>query len=185
MMKEIYKPIKDKMDKSVNVMLADFAAIRAGRANPALLDKINVDYYGVATPIPQVGTVSVPEARTIVIQPWDLTLVKEIEKAILVSDLGLTPNNDGKVIRLNFPPLTEERRKEIVKQIKKISEDAKVSVRAIRRDSIDNFKKMKKNNEITEDDLKDCENDVQDLTDKAVAEIDVLTKKKEAEILEV
>ena len=184
-MKEQYKAIQEKMDKSINVMLNEFAAIRAGRANPALLDKITVDYYGAATPVPQVGTISVPEARTIVIQPWDASIIKEIEKAILASDLGLTPNNDGKVIRLNFPPLTEERRKEIVKQVKKICEDSKVSIRSIRRDAIENFKKSLKNKEITEDDMKATEKDIQDLTDKAVAEIDKLTKKKEDEILEV
>lgn len=184
-MKEQYKAVQGKMDKSINVMLNEFAAIRAGRANPALLDKITVDYYGAATPVPQVGTISVPEARTIVIQPWDASIIKEIEKAILASDLGLTPNNDGKVIRLNFPPLTEERRKEIVKQVKKICEDTKVSVRAIRRDAIENFKKALKNKEITEDDMKAAEKDIQDLTDKAVVEIDKLTKKKEDEILEV
>lgn len=184
-MKEQYKAVQEKMDKSINVMLNEFSAIRAGRANPALLDKITVDYYGTATPVPQVGTISVPEARTIVIQPWDASIIKEIEKAILASDLGLTPNNDGKVIRLNFPPLTEERRKEIVKQVKKICEDTKVSVRSIRRDAIENFKKALKNKEITEDDMKAAEKDIQDLTDKAVAEIDKLTKKKEDEILEV
>lgn len=184
-MKEQYKVVQEKMDKSINAMLNEFAAIRAGRANPALLDKITVDYYGAATPVPQVGTISVPEARTIVIQPWDASIIKEIEKAILASDLGLTPNNDGKVIRLNFPPLTEERRKEIVKQVKKICEDTKVSIRNIRRDAIENFKKALKNKEITEDDMKAAEKDIQDLTDKAVAEVDKLTKKKEDEILEV
>lgn len=184
-MKEQYKAVQEKMDKCINAMLNEFAAIRAGRANPALLDKITVDYYGAATPVPQVGTISVPEARTIVIQPWDASIIKEIEKAILASDLGLTPNNDGKVIRLNFPPLTEERRKEIVKQVKKICEDSKVSIRNIRRDAIEGFKKALKNKEITEDDMKAAEKDIQDITDKAVAEIDKLTKKKEDEILEV
>ena len=184
-MKEQYKPIQEKMDKSINAMLNEFAAIRAGRANPALLDKITVDYYGAATPVPQVGTISVPEARTIVIQPWDASIIKEIEKAILASDLGLTPNNDGKVIRLNFPPLTEERRKDIVKQVKKICEETKVSIRNIRRDAIENFKKSLKNKEITEDDMKAAEKDIQDLTDKSIGEVDKLTKKKEDEILEV
>lgn len=184
-MKEQFKPIKEKMDKTINVMLADFSAIRAGRANPALLDKITVDYYGVATPVPQVGSVSVPEARTIIIQPWDASIIKEIEKAILASDLGITPNNDGKVIRLNFPPLTEERRKDIVKQVKKIAEDSKVSIRSIRRDSIESYKKAKKDGEITEDDLKNIEKEIQNLTDSSINDIDNLVKKKEAEILEI
>ena len=184
-MKEQYKPIQEKMDKCINAMLNEFAAIRAGRANPALLDKITVDYYGAATPVPQVGTISVPEARTIVIQPWDASIIKEIEKAILASDLGLTPNNDGKVIRLNFPPLTEERRKEIVKTVKKIGEDSKVSIRSIRRDALEMFKKQQKASEITEDDLKGIEKDIQDMTDSAIKDIDEIVKKKEAEVLEV
>ena len=184
-MKEQYKQIQEKMDKSINAMLNEFAAIRAGRANPALLDKITVDYYGAATPVPQVGTISVPEARTIVIQPWDASIIKEIEKAILASDLGLTPNNDGKVIRLNFPPLTEERRKELVKTVKKYSEEAKVQVRNVRRDAMDDFKKKQKASEITEDDLKGIEKDIQNLTDKYIKEIDDITAAKEKEILEV
>ena len=173
------------MDKSINVLSSELASIRAGRANPSVLDKITVDYYGVATPIQQVGTVSVPEARSIVIQPWDATVLKEIEKAILASDLGINPNNDGKVIRLTFPPLTEERRKEIVKTVKKIGEDSKVAIRSIRRDALEMFKKQQKASEITEDDLKGIEKDIQDMTDNSIKEIDEIVKKKEAEVLEV
>ena len=184
-MKAQYTEIKEKMDKSINVLSSELASIRAGRANPSVLDKITVDYYGVATPIQQVGTVSVPEARSIVIQPWDATVLKEIEKAILASDLGINPNNDGKVIRLTFPPLTEERRKEIVKTVKKIGEDSKVAIRSIRRDALEMFKKQQKSSEITEDDLKGIEKDIQDMTDNSIKEIDEIVKKKEAEVLEV
>jgi len=184
-MKAQYTEVKSKMDKSINVLANELASIRAGRANPAVLDKITVDYYGAATPIPQVGTVSVPEARTIVIQPWDATVLKEIEKAISASDLGINPNNDGKVIRLNFPPLTEERRRELVKNVKKIGEDSKVAIRSIRRDALEMFKKQQKASEITEDDLKGIEKDIQEMTDNAIKEIDEIVKKKEAEVLEV
>ena len=184
-MKAQYTEIKAKMDKSINVLSSELASIRAGRANPSVLDKITVDYYGVATPIQQVGTVSVPEARSIVIQPWDATVLKEIEKAILASDLGINPNNDGKVIRLTFPPLTEERRKELVKTVKKIGEDSKVAIRSIRRDALEMFKKQQKASEITEDDLKGIEKDIQDMTDSAIKDIDEIVKKKEAELLEV
>lgn len=184
-MKPQYTEVKSKMDKSINVLASELASIRAGRANPAVLDKITVDYYGAATPIPQVGTVSVPEARTIVIQPWDATILKEIEKAIGASDLGINPNNDGKVIRLTFPPLTEERRKDLVKNVKKIGEDSKVAIRSIRRDALEMFKKQQKAGEITEDDLKGTEKDIQEMTDNAIKEIDEIVKKKEAEILEV
>jgi len=184
-MKAQYTEVKSKMDKSISVLTSELASIRAGRANPSVLDKITVDYYGVATPIQQVGTVSVPEARSIVIQPWDATILKEIEKAILTSDLGINPNNDGKVIRLTFPPLTEERRKEIVKNVKKIGEDSKVAIRSIRRDALEMFKKQQKASEITEDDLKGIEKDIQDMTDNAIKEIDEIVKKKEAEVLEV
>lgn len=176
---------ESKMKKAIAVLENDLAAIRAGRANPALLDKITVEYYGAQTPLQQVGTVSVPEARSIVIQPWDITVLKEIEKAILASDLGLTPNNDGKVIRLNFPPLTEERRKELNKGVSKRGEEAKVAVRNIRRDAIEGFKKQKKDNEITEDDLKGLEEKIQKLTDKFVKQIDEIIAAKEKEILEV
>lgn len=176
---------ENKMKKAISVLETDLAAIRAGRANPALLDKITVEYYGVQTPLQQVGTVSVPEARSIVIQPWDMTVLKDIEKAILASDLGLTPNNDGKVIRLNFPPLTEERRKELSKGVSKRGEEAKVAIRNIRRDAIEGFKKQKKKNEITEDDLKELEEKIQKLTDKFVKEIDGIIAAKEKEIMEV
>ena len=174
-----------KMNKAIDSLINDFASIRAGRANPAILDKITVEYYGVATPLAQVGTISVPEARSLVIQPWDASVLKEIEKAILASDLGLTPNNDGTSIRLNFPPLTEERRKELCKGISKRGEEAKVAVRNIRRDSLEDYKKQKKNNEITEDDLKGIEDKIQKLTDKFVKEIDSITADKEKEIMEV
>lgn len=179
------KTAESKMSKTISVLHEDLAAIRAGRANPAILDKITVDYYGVPTPLQQVGTVSVPEARTIIIQPWDASILGDIEKAILKSDVGITPNNDGKLIRLNFPPLTEDRRKELVKSVSKRGEDAKVAIRAIRRDSIDRFKAQKKDNEITEDDLKDLEEKIQKLTDKFVKEVDNIIADKEKEILEV
>jgi len=174
-----------KMDKAVAALNNDFAAIRAGRANPAILDKITVEYYGSPTPLVQVGTISVPEPRSIVIQPWDGSILNDIEKAILKSDLGLTPNNDGKCIRLNFPPLTEERRKELAKSISKRGEEAKVAVRGVRRDTLEGFKKQKKDGELTEDDLKGLETDIQKLTDKFVKEIDTIVANKEKEILSV
>lgn len=179
------KNTETKMEKAIASLNNDFAAIRAGRANPAILDKVTVEYYGVATPITQVGTISVPEARTIIIQPWDITILSDIEKAILKSDIGINPNNDGKCIRLNFPPLTEERRKELAKGISKRGEEAKVVVRGIRRDSLEGFKKQKKDGEITEDDLKDLETKVQKLTDRFVKEIDEIVAAKEKEIMEV
>ncbi len=179
------KNTETKMEKAIASLNNDFAAIRAGRANPAILDKVTVEYYGVATPIAQVGTISVPEARTIIIQPWDMTILSEVEKAILKSDVGINPNNDGKCIRLNFPPLTEERRKELAKGISKRGEEAKVVVRGIRRDSLEGFKKQKKDGEITEDDLKDLETKVQKLTDRFVKEIDEIVAAKEKEIMEV
>ncbi|MBQ2891034.1 MAG: ribosome recycling factor [Clostridia bacterium] len=179
------KNAETKMDKAIVALNNDFAAIRAGRANPAILDKVTVEYYGAATPIAQVGTISVPEPRTIVIQPWDGSILGEVEKAILKSDIGITPNNDGRCIRLNFPPLTEERRKELAKSISKRGEEAKVTVRGIRRDAIEGFKKQKKDGEITEDDLKGLENDIQKLTDKFVKEIDTIVANKEKEIMEV
>jgi len=185
MAKGDYKEIEEKMKKTISVMKEEFTGIRAGRANPAILDRINVDYYGTPTPISQLGNISVPEARIIMIQPWEAKMVKEVEKAIQKSDIGLNPNSDGKVIRLIFPPLTEERRKELSKTVKKLGEDAKVSVRAIRRDAMDEFKTMKKNTEITEDDLKDAEKDVQILTDRFIAEVDKQVDIKEKEILEV
>ena len=179
------KNAEARMDKAITALEHDLSTIRAGRANPAILDKVTVEYYGVPTPIQQVGTVAVPEARTITIQPWDASILGEIEKAILKSDVGITPNNDGKQIRLNFPPLTEERRKELVKGISKRGEESKVAIRNIRRDAIEAFKKQKKDGEITEDDLKELETKIQKLTDKYVANIDTIISAKEKEILEV
>ncbi len=179
------KNAETKMDKAIVALNNDFAAIRAGRANPAILDKVTVEYYGAQTPIAQVGTISVPEPRTIVIQPWDASILGDVEKAILKSDVGITPNNDGRCIRLNFPPLTEERRKELAKSISKRGEDAKVTIRGIRRDAIEGFKKQKKDGEITEDDLKGLETDIQKLTDKFVKEVDTIVSNKEKEIMEV
>lgn len=184
-MKQVKKNTEEKMIKTLNVLENEFAAIRAGRANPAVLNKINADYYGSPTPVNQMAAVSVAEARVLVIQPYDPSGLKAIEKAILASDIGINPANDGKVIRLTFPQLTEERRKELVKQIKKLGEDSKVSVRNIRRDAIDKFKTMKKNSEITEDDMKNCEEDVQKLTDKYCAEIDKAVSAKEKEIMSI
>lgn len=180
-----YDEIIEKMEKTLSVFEANLAEIRAGRANPAILNKIKIDYYGVPTPISQVAGISVPEARLIVIQPWDLSVLKEIEKEILKSDIGINPNNDGKVIRLNFPELNEERRKEIVKNIKKIAEDAKVAIRSIRRDGIEEFKKKQKDSEITEDELKVAEEEIQKITDKNVDEIDKILANKEKEIMSV
>ncbi len=184
-MQEQMKVLKEKMNKSVDVLKDEFASIRAGRANPAVLDKISVDYYGVPTPIQQMAAVSVSEARVLVIQPWDASTLKSIEKAIYASDIGINPTNDGRIIRLAFPPLTEERRREIAKDISKLSENTKVAIRSIRRDGIEKFKAMKKNSEITEDDLKNCEKQVQDLTDQFCKTVDELSKVKEKEILEL
>ncbi len=179
------KDFETKMTKSVNVLEADLATLRAGRANPAILDKASVEYYGVQTPLTQIGNVSVPDARTILIQPWDASILGEVEKAILKSDIGITPTNDGKSIRLVFPALTEERRKELAKSISKKGEDTKVAIRSIRRDAMEQFKSDKKNGEITEDDLKGLEKDIQALTDKYVKIIDDVLAKKEKEIMEV
>lgn len=181
----MYEDVKGKMDKAIASLENDYATIRAGRANPALLDKVTVDYYGTPTPIPQVGSVSVPEARMMVIQPWDASILGDIEKAILKSDLGLTPNNDGKVLRINFPALTEERRKELVKSISKRAEEAKVVIRNIRRDVLEVFKAQKKKGEITEDDLKDIETDIQKLTEQYSKDIDAIAAKKDKEIMEI
>ncbi len=175
----------EKMSKSVDALISEYASIRAGRANPHILDKLKVDYYGTPTPFQQVANISVPEARMIQIQPWEASLIKEIEKAILNSDLGLTPNNDGKVVRLVFPELTEERRKELVKDVKKKGENAKVAVRNIRRDGNDALKKMAKDNEISEDESKQLEAEIQKLTDKYVAEIDKAIDDKSNEIMTV
>ena len=184
-MKELINTAKEKMNKSLNALSNEFASIRAGRANPAVLDKIFVDYYGAQTPVNQMAAISVAEARILVIQPWDRSTLKLIEKAILASDIGINPTNDGSVIRLVFPQLTEERRKDLCKDIKKYGEECKVTVRSIRRDTMDKFKVMKKNSEITEDDLKDCEKKVQDLTDKFCAEVDKAVSAKEKEIMTV
>lgn len=180
-----YSKIEEKMSKTISVYQENLAEIRAGRANPAVLNKIKIDYYGTQTPINQIASVSVPEARLIVIQPWDASILKEVEKAILASDLGINPNNDGKVIRLNFPELNEERRKEIVKDIRKMCEEAKVAIRSIRREGLDEFKAMQKNSEITEDELKMAEDNIQKITDKNVGEIDKLTEAKEKDIMTV
>lgn len=180
-----YTNLKEKMEKVINTYSERLSEIRAGRANPAILNKIRIDYYGTQTPINQVAAVSVPEARLIVIQPWDVSVLKEIEKAILTSDIGINPNNDGKVIRLSFPELTEERRKEIVKDVKKMAEEAKVAVRNVRREGIDKFKANQKAGDITEDDLKNAENEIQKLTDKYVEEADKIAEKKEKEVMSI
>ena len=177
-----YKNIEERMNKTISVYEEKLSEVRAGRANPAILNKVKIDYYGTPTPINQVAGVSVPEARLIVIQPWDVSVLKDIEKAILASDIGINPNNDGKVIRLAFPELTEERRKELVKDIKKMAEEAKV---AVRRDGIDEAKTKQKNSEITEDELKNAENDIQKLTDKKIEEVDKILENKEKEIMSV
>ena len=182
MLNNVYE---EKMNKTISVFEENLSEIRAGRANPAILNKITVDYYGVPTPINQVAGISVPEARMILIQPWDMNLLKEIEKEILKSDIGINPNNDGKVIRLNFPELNEERRKEIVKDIRKLAEEAKVAIRSIRRDAMDEAKEMQKKSEITEDDLKNEENEIQKLTDKKVEEIDSMLASNEREVMSI
>jgi len=184
-MKETINAAKEKMNKSLNALANEFASIRAGRANPAVLDKVMVDYYGSPTPVNQMAAVSVQQATILVIQPWDKSTLKLIEKAILASDLGITPTNDGSVVRLAFPQLTEERRKELCKTIKKYGEECKVTIRSIRRDTMDKLKKMQKNSEITEDDLKDCEKKVQDITDKCCDEADKSVAAKEKEIMTV
>lgn len=184
-MKELIKNTEEKMNKTVAVLERDYKSIRAGRANAAVLDRIAVDYYGVPTPIQQMAAVSVPEPRVLMIQPWDATTLKTIEKAILTSDIGINPQNDGRVIRLSFPPLTEERRKEIVKDVRKIAEDSKVAVRNNRRDAIEKLKGLKKNNLVTEDDVTNGEKQIQNLTDKYCKEIDELAALKEKEILEI
>ena len=177
--------IEERMMKTISVFEENLSEIRAGRANPAILNKISIDYYGTPTPINQVAGISVPEARLIVIQPWDVSILKEIEKEILKSDIGINPNNDGKVIRLAFPELNEERRKEIVKDGRKMAEEAKVAVRAVRRDGIDDAKAKQKNSEISEDDLKLAEDNIQKLTDKYVAEIDKILEAKEKEVMSI
>ena len=184
-MSEISKVAEEKMNKSVNAMLNEYAAIRAGRANPAVLDRVEVEYYGAPTPLNQMAAISVPDARTLVVQPWDKSSLKDIERGILTADIGINPQNDGSVIRLVFPPLTEERRREIGKNIFKLAEDCKIAIRSIRRDAMDKLKDQKKKAEITEDDLKDEEKKMQELTDKFCKEIDGLAAKKDKEIMEV
>lgn len=184
-MQELIKVTEEKMNKTVAVLERDYKSIRAGRANASILDKITVDYYGAPTPIEQMAAVSVPEPRILMIQPWDATTLKSIEKAILVSDIGINPQNDGRVIRLAFPPLTEERRKEIVKDVKKLAEDNKVAIRNTRRDALEKLKGLKKANTITEDDVTNGEKKIQNLTDKFCKEVDELSAIKEKEILEI
>jgi len=184
-MKEIMSNLESKMEKSIDSLKGEFATVRAGRANPAILDKITVDYYGNPTPLNQVGTIAVPDPRMITIQPWDGSLLPLIEKAIQKSDLGINPTNDGKMIRLSFPAPTEERRKELVKDVHKIAENAKVAVRNLRRDAIDKLKAKKKANEITEDDVKLGEEQIQKITDKYIKVVDSVLKEKEAEILTI
>ena len=184
-MKTVLNTSKEKMEKTLNVLASQFAAIRAGRANPAVLNPIQVDYYGTPTPIVQMAAVSVQDARILVIQPWDKTTLKSIEKAIQASDLGINPSNDGSVIRLVFPQLTEERRKELSKDIKKLGEESKVAVRSIRRDALDKVKTMKKNNEVTEDDVKNFEMDIQKLTDKYIENVDSAVAVKDKEIMSI
>lgn len=180
-----YPEFESKMKKTADVLQAQLAAVRAGRANAAVLDQIAVDYYGVPTPIQQVASISVPDPRSLLIQPWDGSVLKSIEKAILASDLGINPQNDGRAIRLVFPQLTEERRKELAKQVKKYGEEAKVAVRNIRRDAIDKFKKQQKASEITEDDYKNIEKDIQKLTDDYVKVVEDIAAKKEKELFEI
>lgn len=184
-MKTVYETAKTKMGKTVNALVSEYGAIRAGRANPQILDRVQVDYYGTPTPINQLASVSVAEARILTIQPWDKSVLKAIEKAIQTSDIGINPQNDGSMIRLTFPPLTEDRRKELVKDIQKIAENSKVAARSIRRDCLEKLKNMKKNSEITEDDLKDGEKEIQKITDGFIKEIDEISDKKQKEIMSV
>ncbi len=184
-MEKVFAMVEEKMGKTVSVLSAEFASIRAGRANSAVLDKIKVDYYGTPTPINQMAAVSVAEARILTIQPWDVSTLHTIEKAIQASDIGINPQNDGRIIRLVFPQLTEERRKELCKDVKKLAEDSRIAVRSIRRDGIDKVKKMEKASEITEDDLKIAEKKLQDLTDKYIKDIDKLADEKEKEIMAI
>ncbi len=184
-MNELIKNTEEKMNKTIAVLERDYKSVRAGRANASVLDRISVDYYGVPTPIQQMAAVSIPEPRVLMIQPWDATTIKDIEKAILISDIGINPQNDGRVIRLSFPPLTEERRKEIVKDVKKLAEDNKVAIRNTRRDALEKLKGLKKANSITEDDEANGEKKIQKLTDNACKEIDELAAAKEKEILEI
>lgn len=179
------KKAEERMDRRIDHMCKEFSEIRAGRANPAVLDKVKVDYYGTPAPVNQLAAVSVAEARVLTIQPWDISVLRPIEKAIQTSDIGINPQNDGKMIRLIFPPLTEDRRKEIVKDVQKISEDTKVQIRNVRRDTIEKLKTMKKGGELTEDDLKLGEKKTQELTDKFTKQVDKLSADKQKEILEL
>lgn len=180
-----YKAYTEKMDKTIDALMSQYASVRAGRANAGVIDHIRVDYYGVPTPISQIGSVSTPDPRTLVIQPWDKSILKDVEKAIQTSDIGINPQNDGSVIRLAFPQLTEERRRELAKQVRKYSEDGKVAIRNIRRDAMEDFKKMKKNSEITEDDQKNMEKDIQKIVDDYIKKIEDITVKKEKELSEI
>lgn len=184
-MNTIFATAEDKMNKSLNNLLQEFAAIRAGRANPAVLDKVQVDYYGSPTPINQLAAISVPDPRMLLITPWDKSVLKEIEKAIQISDIGINPQNDGAALRMQFPPMTEERRRDLTKDIAKMGEDCKVAVRSIRRDAIDKIKDMKKRSEITEDDQKNAEKKMQDLTDRFTKEIEKMVDGKQKEIMEI
>lgn len=184
-MRDLHKEFDARMQKTVDVVKSDFAGVRAGRANAAVLEKIRVDYYGSATPIQQVAAISSPDPRTLMIQPWDVSLLKAIEKALQSSDLGINPQNDGRVIRLSFPQLTEERRRDLSKQIKKYAENGKIAIRNIRRDAVEKYKEMKKKSEITEDDVKIYEREIQEITDKRCKEIDELTDQKEAELMAI
>lgn len=184
-MDQVFSKTTTKMEKCLDALDRDYQTIRAGRANPNVLNNVVVDYYGTPTPLNQMAAISVPEPRMLVIQPWDASTLSDIEKAINVADLGINPQNDGKVIRLNFPQLTEEDRKVLVKEVSKRAEEAKVAVRNVRRDSMDDIKKLKKNNEITEDDQKQGEKELQNITDKYVKQIDEMEKKKETEILSI
>ena len=180
-----YTEMQERMDKTIENLEEKLSEIRAGRANPAILNKVKIDYYGTPTPINQVAGISVPEARMIMIQPWDVSVLKNIEKAIIASEIGINPNNDGKVIRLVFPELTEERRKDLVKEIKKYAEDAKVAVRNARRDGIEKAKTMQKNGELTEDDLKNAENEIQKITDNRIEKIEKIVEAKELDIMSI
>ena len=174
-----------RMQKTIDVVKANFASVRAGRANAGVLDRISVEYYGSPTPLNQVAAISSPDPRTLMIQPWDTSLLKAIEKAIQTSDLGINPQNDGRIIRLVFPPLTEDKRREIVKDVKKLAEESKIAIRSIRRDCIDKLKKMQKASEITEDDLKQGEKELQDITDKFIKDVDAVSADKEKEVMEI
>ena len=184
-MKTVFETAKTKMGKTVHALEVEYGAIRAGRANPQVLDRVTADYYGSPTPINQLASVSVSEARVLTIQPWDKSVLKAIEKAIQTSDIGINPQNDGSVIRLTFPPLTEDRRKDLVKDIQKIAENSKVAVRSIRRDCLEKLKAMKKNSEITEDDLKDAEKEIQKITDNYIKEIEGICDVKQKEIMSI